>query len=126
MSVKSVLAVVLGFVFLGIGAVGAFLPILPTTPFVLLAAVCFSGTPRLREKIMRIGFFREHLENYEKRIGLPKRTVVASLVFLWGMMLISMLRIRKSWVIALLVVIGIGVTVHILWMAKPKREASGK
>ena len=123
MSVKSVLALALGFVFLGIGAVGVFLPILPTTPFVLLAAVCFSGTPRLREKIMRIGFFREHLENYENRTGLPRRTVVASLVFLWGMMLLSMLRIRKSWVIALLVVIGIGVTVHILWMAKPKREA---
>ncbi|MCL2356193.1 MAG: YbaN family protein [Defluviitaleaceae bacterium] len=45
MKVKHLLINALGFLLLGIGAVGLFVPLLPTTPFVLLAAVCFSYTP---------------------------------------------------------------------------------
>lgn len=122
MHVKPVLLTAIGYLFLGLAAIGLFLPVWPTTPFVLIAAACFSSTPGLRSKIVKINFFREHIENYEQRNGLSKRTVAISLIYLWVMIIISMILIRKPWICAGLFAIAITVTVHILCMAKPKRE----
>lgn len=69
---------------------------------------------------MKIGFFREHIENYERRTGLSKRTVGISLGYLWGMMILSIALIQTLWIRLLLLAIGAAVTVHILWMARSK------
>ena len=122
MHLKSVLLPVLGFLFLGLGTIGIVLPIWPTTPFILVAAACFSGSPRIRAKILKIKFFREHIDNYENRSGLPTKTVVKSLSFLWSMLLVSMLLLRKLWLVILLAVVGTCVTIHILSIAKPKHS----
>ncbi len=118
--IKNALLIAAGFLFLLIGAIGLFLPVWPTTPFVLLSAGCLAGSPRLRMKIMRIGFFREHIENYQNRQGLSNKTLAFSLAYLWGMLLISMLLILKPWMTLLLSAIGIAVTIHLLCMAKRK------
>lgn len=120
MRIRALFLAGLGFVFLAIGAVGLFLPLLPTTPFVLLAAACFSGTPRIKARIMKIRFFREHLENYKKRTGLSKKNVAISLIWLWGMLAFSALMIQKLPILLLLMVVGICVTVHILLMSRVK------
>ena len=124
--VKNALLIGVGMVFLVLGAIGLFIPIWPTTPFVLLAAACFSATPRIKARIMKIGFFREYLENYEKRKGLSKKTVALSLSYLWGMLLVSMFLIQKAWVIGLLLLVGASVTTHILWVARPKAQKPQK
>lgn len=120
MQIKIFLLTVLGFLFLGLGAVGLLLPVWPTTPFVLLSAACFTCTPTLRAKIMKIEFFREHIENYEHRTGLRRKTVAISLGYLWGMMLLSMLLVRRWPVALLLCFIGAAVTAHILVMARKR------
>ncbi len=122
---RAVILIVLGFFFLGLGAVGLLLPIWPTTPFVLFSAACFSSTPKLKSKIMKIKFFREHIENYESRTGLSRRTVAISLAYLWGMLLISALLIPAIWVKLILAVVGVAVTAHILIMSKAKRADKG-
>ncbi len=122
MHIRTILLTALGFLFLALGLIGVFLPILPTTPFVLLGAACLTGTPKLRKRILRITFFREYLENYQKGNGLPRSTVIKSLVFLWGMLLVSMFLIGRLWLTLLLIVVGICVTIHILWIAKPKGD----
>ncbi len=122
MRIKNFLFMILGFLSLGIGAVGLVLPILPTTPFVLVSAACFSGTPAIRNKIFKIGFFKEHMENYSARTGLTKKTLFASLGYLWGMLLISMIIVQKLWLTILLVTIGTIVTVHILFMARKRKQ----
>lgn len=114
-----------GFLFLGCGAVGIVLPVWPTTPFVLLAISCFSCSPRLRARILRIGFFRAHYENYKSRQGLSARTVTISLAYLWGMLLLSMVLVRRLWLTALLSCIGAAVTAHLLYMARPKPPQEG-
>lgn len=125
MRIKTVLLTTLGFIFLALGAVGAVLPVWPTTPFVLLAIACFSSSPRIKARIMKIGFFREHYENYQNRTGLTKKTVAVSLGYLWGMLILSMVLMRKGWVTGLLCFIGVAVTIHILCVAKARegREA---
>ncbi len=47
-----------GFVLLGVGAAGIFLPLIPTTPFVLSASACFTASPRMRARLLKIKFFR--------------------------------------------------------------------
>lgn len=118
MKIGAMLLIAAGFILLAMGAIGLFLPIWPTTPFVLGAAGCFSGSPRLRAMIMKVGFFREHIENYQNRRGLSGKVVASSLIFLWGMLFISGIIIRAYWSTALFLVIGTAVTIHILYMAK--------
>ena len=111
-----------GFIFLALGAIGLLLPVWPTTPFVLLSAACFSCTPRLRAQIMKIPFFKEHIENYEHKTGLSRKTVIISLSYLWGMLLFSMLILKNVWIACLLLFIGTSVTIHILCIAKAKKK----
>lgn len=124
--IKILLLTALGFIFLGLGAIGLFLPVWPTTPFVLLSVACFSSAPRIKARIMKISFFREHVENYENRTGLKKKTVGISLIWLWGMMGISMILVKNPWFTFLLSMIGVAVTAHILFMARSRdREEKG-
>lgn len=121
MNAKNVLLTVAGCALLAVGAVGAVIPILPTTPFVLLAAACFAGNPRMRAWILRNPFFREHLTNYGQRTGLKARTVAISLGFLWVTLGLSMFAMRKLWAVLLLSAVGVAVTIHILWIARSKK-----
>lgn len=115
---KHLLLTAAGFILLGFGVVGVFVPVLPTTPFVLSASACFTGNPKLRVKLLKSNFFREHYVNYKERTGLKKRTVAVSLSFLWGTLCISMLIVRAAWCTALLLCVGIAVTAHLLCMAR--------
>lgn len=110
-----------GIIFLLLGAIGAFIPVFPTTPFVLLGIACLGGTPKLRNQVLKIKLFREYFENFQNRKGLSKQTVTTSLVWLWGMMFLSIFITKKLWLALLLIAIGLCVTVHILHMARPKR-----
>lgn len=118
MRIKIILLTGFGFLFLGLGAIGVLLPVWPTTPFVLLSAGCFSCTPRLKAQIMKIRFFREYIENYAGKTGLSRKTVIISLSYLWGMLLLSMAIVQKTWITILLTSIGAAVTLHILWIAR--------
>lgn len=119
---KTTLLTGVGFIFLVFGAIGILVPVWPTTPFVLAAVDCFSSAPRIRARIISIPFFREHVENYEHRRGLTRKTFIISMVWLWGMLILSAALIRSLWSLLLLAVVGITVTIHLVWMAKAKEE----
>jgi|GEM_PF-551108 len=121
---KTILLTGFGFLFLVFGAIGILIPVWPTTPFVLLAVACFSSAPRIRARIMTIPFFREHVENYESRKGLTKKTFIISMVWLWGMLVLSAALIRSIRSLLLLTVVGIAVTIHLVWMAKAKEKGA--
>ncbi len=125
MIVKNMILILFGFILLILGAIGIFLPILPTTPFFIGAAACFSCAPKLTAQLMRIPLFNKYIHNYKHRTGLPRKTVVVSLVFLWVTLLISCILTMSIWIILLLGVIGICVTVHILIISKPRSNRTG-
>jgi hypothetical protein len=122
---KTIVFTIVGFLFLGLAMIGLFLPILPTTPFVLVSVGCFSSAPRIRSWILKSVFFKEHIENYERRIGLSPKTVRISLGWLWGMLLLSMLLIQQVWSTIGLPLIGVAVTAHILCMSRTKNGKKG-
>ena len=114
MNIRNIILVAVGFIFLAFGAIGTFLPVLPTTPFVLLAAACFSvGSPKLKNKLKKSEFFKSYIEYYESSKGVPKKTVKKSIIFVWIGLIISILITRKLWIAILLIVIGIGVSIYL-------------
>jgi uncharacterized membrane protein YbaN (DUF454 family) len=121
LQLKTILLTGLGAIFLVLGAIGLLLPLWPTTPFVLVSAACFSSTPHLKAKVMKISFFKEYIESYEQKAGLSRKTVVKSLAWLWSTLLVSMFLTREVWISLLLLIVGIAVTCHILYIAKCRK-----
>jgi uncharacterized protein len=74
---------VLGLIFIAIGFVGAFLPLLPTTPFLILAATCFArSSPRLENWLLSHPRFGPALRAWREHGAIPLR---AKLLALAGM-----------------------------------------
>jgi hypothetical protein len=74
----------LGVALVGIGAVGVFLPGLPTTIFLLGASWCFARScPWLEERLIRVPLFRPFLGYLDSGAAMPRRTVVTTLVIMW-------------------------------------------
>jgi len=113
--IKKLLLNLLGFICLGLGATGIFMPGLPTTPFVILAAICFSKcNPKLYEWLRGTKFFGPYIEHYRTKQGIAKRMKIISIVVVWLSLSISMLILRTTWAFIMLPIIGICVSVHIM------------
>jgi len=124
MKAKLLLMNALGFLCLGVSAMGIFLPLLPTTPFVLLAAVCFSyGNRKFYEWLKNTPFFGTFIVNFEEKQGIPMSLKVKSIVIVWVSLAFSMVALQVLWAYILLGVIGAGVTVHLL-MIKTKNDST--
>jgi uncharacterized membrane protein YbaN (DUF454 family) len=126
MSVKKVLLTLLGVVSLGLGAVGVVIPVLPTTPFVLLAAMCFSkSNKKFYLWLQDNRVFGQFIENYRTQQGISIWLKTTSIIFLWTGLIISMVMTRAVLVYALLGFVGVCVTIHLL-MIKTKKEGDEK
>lgn len=72
---------VIGLFFVGLGAVGAFLPVLPTTPFMIVAAACFArSSTRLENWLLQHKRFGPLLIEWRQRGAIPPRAKLASLI----------------------------------------------
>lgn len=114
MNFKKVLFIIIGFLLLGIGTIGIIIPVLPTTPFVLVAATCFSiGSPRLQKMLLKSKFFGSYIKYYKSDIGVPVHIVRKSIIMVWIGLIISMILVRKLWLIIMLMIIGISVSIYL-------------
>ncbi len=99
-----------------LGLLGAVLPLLPTTPFLLVAAACFErSSPRLQRWLFSNRLFGDALRRYRNGEGMPRRSKIVLLVMLWGAVGFSLWRLASEplWWLLLLLICG-AVTVHIL------------
>lgn len=78
----------LGFLLTGLGVLGVILPILPTTPFLLLAVFCFSkGSQRFHDWLIQTNLYQKHLADFSERHEMTLRTKVTLLAFSSAMIL---------------------------------------
>ena len=78
---KKILYMVLGCIGLGLGAVGSFVPLIPTFPFLLLAAFCFArSSQRLHNWFINTRLYKNNLESYVKGEGMTRKTKIRIMV----------------------------------------------
>ncbi|MBC7685966.1 MAG: YbaN family protein [Bdellovibrionales bacterium] len=111
---KIVLAIV-GILALVLGVIGIFLPLLPTTPFLLLAAACFArSSKRMHHWLMHHRHVGQFLRDYEEGRGIPARAKVLALVMMWSSLAYAAWRYPAVWLHVLLIIIGVGVSFYLL------------
>ncbi len=105
-----------GTLFLGLGIIGIILPLLPTTPFLLLAAYCYlRGSERMHRWLLGNKWFGEYIRNYHEKKGIPLKIKVWAISFLWITIAISIFFfIEIIWIKIILVIIAVAVTYHIV------------
>jgi len=114
--IKRTIYVFAGTIFLVIGAVGVVIPVLPTTPFLLLATACYvRGSDRLHHWLLNNRVFGGFIRNYKEGKGITFRNKLLTTAFLWVTISFSALFIVENPMIqGLLFFIAIAVSVHIL------------
>lgn len=123
--VKRTLFVLVGTIVLAIGFVGIIIPVLPTTPLLLLAAACYlRGSERLHRWMIENRIFGEFISNYKEGRGIKPRQKAITLAFLWMTISFSALYfIERLPVRILLFLIATAVSVHVL--ALPSLRGQG-
>lgn len=81
MKIKKILFIILGCIGVGLGAVGAVLPLLPAFPFLLLAAFCFAkSSERLHNWFINTKLYKNNLESYVKGQGMTCKTKIKMMI----------------------------------------------
>ena len=114
--IKSALWVTAGTIFLALGIIGIVLPLLPTTPFLLLTAACYyRGSKRMHDWLLNHKWFGGYIRNFQEKRGIPKRAKIISISMLWITIGFSMIFIIEMLILHIILgVIAVGVTIYIL------------
>jgi len=113
---KRRLFVTAGTIALGTGIVGIIVPVLPTTPFLLLAAICYMrGSERLYNALLSNRFIGSYVRNYLEGRGMSLKMKIWTLSLLWVAIVCTAVLATDSLPIRIiLAVVLIGVTIHVL------------
>jgi uncharacterized protein len=113
---KRAVYLVVGTVSLGLACVGIVLPLLPTTPFLLLAAACYlKSSKRMNNWLLNHKLFGQYIKNYLEGKGISLRAKVIGLAFLWTTICFSALFVMPFLIVqVILLVVAIAVTVHVI------------
>ncbi|NLB76100.1 MAG: DUF454 domain-containing protein [Crenarchaeota archaeon] len=108
------LLIVAGTASLALGIIGIVLPILPTTPFLLITAACYlRSSERMHKWLMSNRWFGEYIRNYQAGRGIPMKTKVLAISFLWIAILYSTFFVVDKILIMQIVLLAIALIVSI-------------
>lgn len=115
MTAKKIALNTIGVLALLLGAIGIFLPLLPTTPFLLLASACFlRGSDRLHRWLISHPHCGKLIRDYEEKRAVPRRAKVLGIGMMWLSMSFSIYLVASPWLKLMLAAIAIAVTVYML------------
>lgn len=105
-----------------LGIAGIFLPLLPTTPFLLLASACYvRSSDRLHQRLLNHKHLGPYIRNFQDKRGMPMRAKVYTLAILWVSLGVSFYAINRLPARIFLILCGTGTSTYILRM-KTMRE----
>jgi uncharacterized protein len=106
---------IIGLIAVALAILGVFLPLLPTTPFLLLASACFArGSERLHGWLLNNKLFGTALRDFEQGKGMPLKAKIMALVLLWASLAYSIFQLKSVLLMSLLIAIGVAVTSYLL------------
>ena len=105
-----------------IGIIGIFVPVLPTTPFLLLAAACYiRSSERFYHWLINNRLFGAYIRNYIEGRGMPLRIKIFTIALLWVTIGLSAFLGTQNLVVRMvLLLVAIGVTIHISFIRARK------
>ncbi|NLW07625.1 MAG: DUF454 domain-containing protein [Clostridia bacterium] len=122
-TIKKYVLISLGSISLALGVIGIFLPVLPTTPFLLLASYCYlKSSQHLYNWLINHRLFGTYIYNYITYRAVTKSTKIGTLIFLWLTLLISMSIIDSLHIRIFLLLIGAGVSLHLMTLKTLRYE----
>lgn len=96
MNLKKIVYVAVGCISVGLGAVGAVLPLLPAFPFLLLAAFCFGrSSEKLNQWFLHTKLYKNNLESYVKHRGMTKKTKIKLILMVTALMSIGFIMMKN-------------------------------
>lgn len=121
--IKKCLLILAGSLSLVLGVIGAFVPVLPTTPFLLLSAYCYlRSSKRLYNWLINHRVFGTYIYNYLTYRAITQRTRIVALIFLWVTLFTSASLANNLHLRLFLLAVGIGVTIHLFALKTMSRE----
>lgn len=113
---RRIIYIILGSLFLILGAIGIFVPLLPTTPFWLLTCWFYvRSSETLYNRAMNNRYFGSYIRNYMVDKAIPLRSKIISVSIMWLSAILTSLFLAEYLIVKiLLILISIGVTWHIL------------
>ncbi|MFR6707564.1 MAG: YbaN family protein [Bacteroides stercoris] len=111
-----VLYILFGTLSLALGIIGIFLPLLPTTPFLLLTAALYvRSSPRLYNRLLHHQYLGSYIRNFRENKAIPLRAKIISVSLIWITILNCIFFIVPYWWLkAVLLLIAAGTSYHIL------------
>ena len=114
-NLKKKIYICVGLLAVGLGIIGAFLPVMPTVPFLLVALFCFErSSKKYHDMILNNKYFGKVLRDYYEGRGLTTSVKIKAVLFLSCGMGFSVYRVHNLHLRIMLVVIWLGVTIHII------------
>ncbi len=121
---KKIVWITAGSIALGLGILGVFLPLLPTVPFLLLAASCYlKGSLRLYKWLLSHPYFGKIIQDYKENKVIPVKAKMSTIILLWLSIGISIFLVSTLWIRLLLLIIAVGVTIHVLSFKSKTKNA---
>lgn len=116
MQLLKYLYIVLGTLSLGLGIIGIFLPLLPTTPLLLLAAALYvRSSQKLYNRLISCKVIGKYILDFRENKSIPKRAKIVSISLIWATILYSVICIVSNiWLRILLIIIAIATSMHIM------------
>ncbi len=124
---KNFLLIFAGTLSLILGTIGIVLPLLPTTPFLLLSAYCYvRSSERLYYWLIHHKVFGIYIYSYITYRAIDIKTKIGAITLLWGTLTLSIFIMQILYVTILLFIVGIGVTTHLLILKTLSKEEMTK
>lgn len=126
MDIRKAILIFAGTMCLALGVLGMFLPLLPTTVFLLMAAYCYSrSSERFHTWLLNNRFCGSYISNYKSGKGISIRQKISTIAILWASISFSIWMLSAGfWLTLLLVAIAVGVSLHLILLKNYRPETA--
>ena len=121
-NLRKAILIIFGSFFILLGFIGIFLPLLPTTPFILLGAACYiKGSQKLYDWLINNKLFGIYIKHYYDGKGIALNIKLITIAFLWTSIIFSVVFVVPGQLFKIILLfIAVGVTWHIISIKSKK------